>query len=112
MSNEFAVPSYAPRVWVVGDELIVRYPPHAGDVHYTVSFPMTGKGIEMFLGSMRARRADSVISTRGKPTEWDIETTLRSSKKYKEWLDAMPKKNEMDKWLDMVAAEIDAELKQ
>jgi hypothetical protein len=67
-------PSYAARIWVVDNKLIVSLPYR--EVSHTLTFPDTVGGMRMVIGILKSRHAESTIGTKGDPTSYQLEKGL------------------------------------
>lgn len=75
-------PTSAARIWSVGDELKVEFPPLEGNTtSNTVTFPCTPSGVQALIAVLRSREAakpsDLTIGTKATPNQWNLEELIK-----------------------------------
>jgi len=85
------LPDYAASIWVVGDTVVLGFPPLDGLTQgHTVAFPATPAGLELITNILRDRsKGAKHLAEDGCLTKWQVEQRLKHDKKYNSMLQAM-----------------------
>jgi hypothetical protein len=95
--SDYPLPSYVAQIWTMGDRLVLRFPSPVDAPAHTVEFPVTQKGLELALATLREREKSKTpawLATKAAPTKYQIERVLVEDKKYKAWLKEMTEAKE------------------
>lgn len=86
MSEHYPLPATAAYIWLVGDKIMVGFPPLPGNEKgHSIALPASPGAFSVLLDILRQRNTDARMATRGAPTQWNVE----HDKRYHKMLQAM-----------------------